>query len=418
MMIFQFVAYLKENGFEFCIINGYKEIVSRVEKDSDNDILFKSSDFKNIDDIVGEFATKNSFYVVQNMHHELLAKNIFVFNPKSEEFLNLDLYGELSRKGVVYFEEDEIFSTLQTYEELPILAPEKEFINYLIKKLDKKSLTKKSFAYLRELYLSHVDICDIQIRRFFLDNYLAIQQAFKEDDFESIKLKQNKFLNGFYTLKTFDLNKEILNIARICKRITKPTGFSIGFLGSDGSGKTTVIDALLKRRLPFRRKDYFHLKPIPTDKTKSITVEEPHLMPPYTKSKSYVKLLYFIYQYNSGWLKNITKLKIRSSLVIFDRYFDDMLVDNKRYRYGGSIVIAKFARYFIPRPDVYFILTTDAKIIYERKQEVEFVELQRQIEMYQKLADDKRYFNIDVNRPPDEIVKEINTIIMQKMNKG
>ena len=94
-----------------------------------------------------------------------------------------------------------------------------------------------------------------------------------------------------------------------------------------------------------------------------------------------------------------------------------MLVDNRRYRYGGSIVVAKIARFFIPKPDLYFILTTDAKVIYERKKEVPFKELERQIEGYRELSDGKRYFNIDVNRTPDEIVKDITIIMMNKMNE-
>jgi len=116
-------------------------------------------------------------------------------------------------------------------------------------------------------------------------------------------------------------------------------------------------------------------------------------------------------------LKNIAALKIKSSLVIIDRYFDDMLVDNRRYRYGGSLTMAKLARFLIPKPDIYFILTTDAQKIYERKQEVSFEELERQIEAYESMADGKRYFHIDVDRSPEEITKEIVTIMMEKMNE-
>ncbi len=170
-------------------------------------------------------------------------------------------------------------------------------------------------------------------------------------------------------------------------------------------------------RLPFRRKDYFHLKPIKQDSQVVIVVEDPHAKPSYSKSKSYIKLLYFIYQYNSGWIKNILKLKIKSSLIIFDRYYDDLLVDNKRYRYGGSLPMAKFARFFIPKPDIYFILTADPKVIYERKQEVPFEELERQVEAYRSLANVKQYYNIDVDRTPQEIVKEITKIMMEKMNE-
>ena len=104
-------------------------------------------------------------------------------------------------------------------------------------------------------------------------------------------------------------------------------------------------------------------------------------------------------------------------MVIFDRYYDDILVDPKRFRYGGNLAFANFMRKFIPKPDLYFILIADAKIIYERKQEVPFEELERQIEAYKKLIDGERYILIDVNRTPREIVDEIENIMYGKLNE-
>jgi len=230
--------------------------------------------------------------------------------------------------------------------------------------------------------------------------------------FDFFKFFRKKELNSYF------INRDILNNKQIISNIEKPMALTISFLGPDGSGKSTIIDMLFNYRLPFRRKEYFHLKPIKNSSVKNdIIVTDPHKYPPYSKVKSYIKLLYFIWQYNYGWAKYIISLKIKSSLIIFDRYFDDLLVDTKRYRYGGSLVIAKIVRLFIPKPDLYFILTADPKIIYERKQEVSFEELQRQIKAYEALVDNKQYFQIDVDRTPNEIVKEIVSIMMEKMNE-
>ena len=184
----------------------------------------------------------------------------------------------------------------------------------------------------------------------------------------------------------------------------------IAILGPDGAGKSTIIKHIQPN---FQIVEYFHLKPIrPSVSQENLrTVEDPHKEPPYSFSKSTIKLFYLMFQYNLGWLKNIKSHKKPDSLIVFDRYFDDLLVDSRRYRYGGSIKMANVIRKLIPRPDVYFILTADPEIIYSRKQEVSFEELQRQISSYRALADGKRYFNIDVNRTPEQITEEILLIL-------
>jgi len=416
-MIFKFFKFFEKSKIDFCIINGYKEIVAQLEVDSDIDILLKQDDFKNIEKIIKNFCFEENMQIVQKMHHDIWAKNFFLFNPKNGDFLNLDLYAELSRKGIVYFQEDEIFNTLKSYENIPILSNEKEFINYFIKKFDKNDFSKQNFIHLRSLYLDSNNLCNDTLKIFFPNYNNMVIDSFKNNNFALILENHYNIIQDFYALKSNNLKREIIDFKRTVTRIFNPTGLSISFLGPDGSGKSTIINELLSNRLPFRRKDYFHLKPFPSNTKNTVTVENPHSQKVYSLTKSYIKLSYFIYQYNFGWIKHILKLKIKSSLVIFDRYYDDLLVDHKRYRYGGSKLVAKVTRYFIPKPDLYFILTTNPKVIYERKQEVSFEELERQVKAYRELADNKQYFNIDVNRTPEEIVKEITLIIMEKMNE-
>ncbi|QDD68117.1 hypothetical protein [Caminibacter pacificus] len=394
----------------FIIINGYKELNS---KDSDIDILLRKSDFKRVEKLLKENFKNEK--LVQIYHHDLYAKNCFLWNKEKKELLNLDIYGRLERRKVVFFNEDEIFETLRFYKKIPILSSEKEFIYYLIKKLDKNDFNEKVFNYLKELYFESEEKSIKVIKKFLKNEAVNIIKAFEKNNINLIN--REKILKEFDKNKKTNFFEKILNFFRIIKRIIRPTGISIAFLGPDGSGKSTIINELKKRQLPFRRIDYFHLKPLKRRNNDLQIVEEPHKYPPYSKIKSFVKLVYFVYQYNIGWIKNILPLKIRSSLIIFDRYYDDILADKKRYRISLGDFWIKFFRNFIPKPDLYFILVTEPEIVYNRKQEVSFEELKNQVKKYERLVDNKKYIKIDVNKKPEEIVNEIINILMEKMSE-
>ncbi|NMH87634.1 nucleoside/nucleotide kinase family protein [Flavivirga algicola] len=415
-MIHELLKYLHYKSLDYAIISGYKALFEETSDIGDIDILFKKQDFLKIETVLKDFCELEGFKIVQIYHQEVYAKNIFIFNPKTTELLNLDTYGKLHRKQTVYFTETEIFKNCLSYKNVSTLVTHQEFLHYLLKKIDKNEITEVSFNYLRALFLKETIPCERVVKTCFKNWSSVVVEAFETNNkdllLESIEtLKKNIKVN---TKLSYD--DKIRNQIRILKRIVKPTGVAISFLGPDGSGKSTIINGLKNKTLPFRKTAYFHLKPIITDRNSaSLATADPHKYAPYSKLKSYVKLLFFIFQYNLGWVKNIWPAKVKSTLVIFDRYYDDLIVDHKRYRYGGYKSIAKLIRIFIPKPKLYFILTADADTIYGRKQEVEREELQIQIENYKALVDGKQYHHINANKPPHEIVNKVYKILMKKM---
>ena len=44
-------------------------------------------------------------------------------------------------------------------------------------------------------------------------------------------------------------------------------------------------------------------------------------------------------------------------------------------------------------------------------------ELNRQLIEYRNLVDDKKYFNVDVSKSPEEIVNKLSEIILRKVNE-
>src|SRR5207244_1068967 len=102
----------------------------------------------------------------------------------------------------------------------------------------------------------------------------------------------------------------------------------VSILGADGSGKSTVIKRLIVAPpQPFREVATFHLRPgFCRTSSKSGAVDYPHEKPPRNLITSALKLILFALDYWTGFMFKVGPLERSGCLVIFDRYFQDLLV--------------------------------------------------------------------------------------------
>ena len=77
---------------------------------------------------------------------------------------------------------------------------------------------------------------------------------------------------------------------------------------------------------------------------------------------------------------------MRSRLVIFDRYFYDILVDPQRVLYGGPRWLPRLLSHFIPRQEIVILLNAPPEVLWSRKQEVPYEEVVRQQREFLELA--------------------------------
>ena len=176
---------------------------------------------------------------------------------------------------------------------------------------------------------------------------------------------------------------------RFLKFFTKPK--KIAFLGPDGAGKSTAIDSFLSDvSSGFGHVKYIHLK-VELDfarrqeqRAKKINLK-PHAKKPYSYSKSSVKYLYLLLQYLLG----TTYLNVRYSskdLMVFDRYYHDILVDPLRFRLQKIKFFESLIKTLLPTPDIIVIISANESIIFKRKQDLTLDEIKRQLSEYAKIA--------------------------------
>jgi thymidylate kinase len=195
------------------------------------------------------------------------------------------------------------------------------------------------------------------------------------------------------------------------------TGKIVAILGPDGSGKSTLLTHVLQRAILESRYNaihHYHWRPgilpqLAFFKGGSRTGEmsdTPHGALPASKLSSAIRASYYASDYILAW-PILRSYRRQGALVLFDRYFDDLLVDPRRIRLAPGSRAAGVLGRLVPRPDVTLLLMCDPKTAHERKKELTIEEIERQQALYRAIAKDKDDWHvIDTNRPLEQCVEQ------------
>lgn len=204
-------------------------------------------------------------------------------------------------------------------------------------------------------------------------------------------------------------------------RIAPPTPW-VAVLGPDGSGKSSVL-AELRARLSAARVlkgvRLYHWRPsfLPQVARNVGRADRPHADPPRGAVESVAKLAFLLADWWAGYWSQIVHLRTKGCLVLFDRYYLDLLVDPKRYRYGGPAFLTRWVGRLVPQPDLVFVLDASPSVLWARKQEVLISEAARQRSAYLALARRiPRCRVVNASRSLREVVDEIERTLVTFMH--
>lgn len=412
---------LERANHQLCILHGYTSYPEGICSTSDIDAISEAPD--QVPHIITQAGIAK---VVQVLQHEATAFFYTLYREDNGRpaLILLDVSVDYRRNGRVFFTGEDFLRSRQSFKFFQVPAPEFEFAYYTIKKVAKADLSNDHAQRLSELYHQAPAPCQEQLQRFFPDSAAAIiTESAQTHNWvpvqDQIQQLRQGLLNTVGKQNPFKVLQYWLgDLIRRVKRILQPTGVMIVVLGADGSGKSTVIAQVKTAFTPaFRRTQYIHLRPHLGRKTADgPPVVDPHGQPPRSWLISVLKLLYFLFDYSVGYLWQIYPQLVRSTFVIFDRYYHDLLVDTKRYRYGGPRWWATFIGTLIPKPDLWILLDAPADVLQARKQEVSFDETVRQREAYVQLVE--RFPNsiiVDAAQPVEAVVADVNRAVLEFM---
>jgi thymidylate kinase len=208
------------------------------------------------------------------------------------------------------------------------------------------------------------------------------------------------------------------------RRYLRPQGLVVAVLGTDGAGKSTVIESILPTLQAATHNSVIvhHLRPgllMPLSRFKGVRVDptvpvlNPHAAAPSGLLGSLFRLSYLTIDYVAGyWLKVRPKIGKQPCVVLYDRYAYDMVIDPRRFRIGCSSKVASWFTRLVPKPDLIYCLYGSPEVLHARKRELTIQETARQVGALRAFAaEESRAILVEVDTAisttRDEILTDI-----------
>jgi thymidylate kinase len=420
-----FINALEDAGIAYCLLAGYETYPEIIP--SDVDFMVSPADLPHLPALLHKVAADTGSLLVQALEHEstacyyVLAKQ----TGNTPAFLCVDASSDYRRQGRLWLSASAVLSRRRRHARgFFVPAPEDEFLYYFVKRVDKGLIHCEQLTRLRQRWMEAPQECTAALESLWpRSSVRALQKAFAKSDQRTINSRLPQLRRQLHKSSAQEnLVQRLCQAGREFRRRTRrflsPTGLFAVVLGPDGSGKSSVIAEIVRRLGPaFRHSDVHHLRPMLGARShrKSKATTRPHALRPRGFISSSVKLAYWTFDYLAGYFGKLRNRLVHSTFVLFDRYYADLLIDPRRYRYGGPRWLAHLLAKLVPQPDLWMVLDAPAEVLQARKQEVPFAETERQRKAYLALARKLNAAVLDAAQPLDGVVGQACRAVLEHM---
>ena len=381
---------LDELNVRYCVMHSWNELPEGLP--SDLDLAVHPEDKPKIRSLFDALEPLN--YSVYQWNNYITKGHSFYFYWNSGRTLNtvaVDIIFEHRRAGMILSSGEELVSGRLRHGDFWVAPPEVEFSYLLAKKAAKGNASFFQSLRLRQLAdrlgrQTAERIAGEIFRKGYEGRIVeACANGTIDDELGNLNRKPWQRIPSRHALR------KIRYWAGECRRAiwrsSHPTGILLAVLGPDGVGKSTLLEGIAAAFIiPLRRRHLFHWRPQMLARRKdNRPVTNPHGQTPRGSLLSMAFLSIFFVDCWVGYLFVVKPRLVKCGLVQFDRYFHDVLVDPRRYRYGGPKWFAALLCRLLPEPDLVILLDADEDLIFTRKTELTHAEIQRQRQAYAQL---------------------------------
>ena len=326
-------------------------------------------------------------------------------------------------EDLVLYAGDEVLASRRRFGQFWVPTAAVSFTAYLARSVYKGRLDQTRIEQIEDFYKENPRAAEAGLTHFWkpgTSKHLA--RAAGRAEWERVRadagrLRRDLILNCLRRAPLKFLLGRLRSTMRRTSRLIRPTGIAVVLLGPDGAGKSSAIEALgavLKNA--FVRQEVRGFAPALSRlwNREPRNTAEPHGLPVRSWPLSLLRAGYWV-AYNLWSHLSLHLARARSTLVLYDRHFTDILIDPRRYRYGGPRWALRLNTWLMPRSDLVLLLDAPAETLQARKQEVPFAETARQRALYREFVRGLRNGHvIDADRSREHVAAQAASIILNR----
>lgn len=391
----------------------------------DIDILISRQQYESSKKDLAKVIIRSKFKIISFFESERICTFICgKVQGTDVELVQFDFFFHTSAYGVILLSAQEVLDTREFNGDIYHVRKEYEFLDkYLYLKYIGQPYPEK-YADIERSMSNNQALDAILQTDFEISNYSVLKELSSHEFRKRISARNRKLF-----CKEHIVNQLLFRYYYL-KNMILPKGYSVGFTGPDGVGKTTVIESLTKAlNMVYSKISLYHFRPLIIGNLSEVAHDaglkknvdrnynQPHRGGKTNICSSFLRLVYYSFDYVVGYYKVIRRKIERRQIVIFDRYYTDIICDSRRSRiFLNYKFLYWFGKLFIPSLDYNILLTACSETILARKRELDEEGIRLINKKIDYLSNKKRYKKILNEQSPEVAVSEILNYIFDNQH--
>lgn len=423
---------LEQKNIHFAVLHEYETLPDRAASDIDMviDPHFKDQ----MDAIISQATSGTALRIIQKLRYDIPYCYYYVMAkviPGETDNVKIDLLMDDIGVNRYYLTSEELLARRIKYRNFFVPSYDIQAVYLLIKRAVKGKLQKRHYKEIKELYHQACNETRTALSE-RIGHELAEKTITALDSQDNNKVVT--LLPDIHKkLKKGDshnlIRKVIWSGKRVISRSFRPTGILVALVSPDGGGKSTTSISVEKNLLGcFRNTKNVHWRPgllpqltnliKPSRSINDLSVTTPHNPNKRSKIFSFLRWSYYSIDYILGYYLKLLPIKMKTTAILIERYYYDIIVDPVRYGFNLPQWLLKSILPLIPKPDLTIYFDNSPEQLYRRKQELPITEIERQVKAWREFIPKLPNAQIvTTNKPLEDVVNEVTNTIIDARSK-